>query len=276
MVIITEKELEEIRKFTRKDITEQELYTFPLILCDNEIDRDGEKFTQESLGKLAELFVGKTGIFDHNASSKNQTARIYSAQVRTDPSRVTADGETYTWVEAKAYMLRNEKNKDLISEIEAGIKKETSVGCSVKSIKCSVCGRDIRGGACGHIKGKVYDGKICCNLLCGPEDAYEWSFVAVPSQRNAGVIKSFSPAGAAEFESELRGEYLSGAMKDFSLLLPGISAQVLTGVCASADISALKNLRDSLREEAAKKSPLFRQLMPDDKAESHNYSEFKI
>ena len=276
MVKITEKELEEIGKFTRKDITEQELYTFPLILCDNEIDRDGEKFTAESLEKLAELFVGKTGIFDHNASSKNQTARIYSAQVREDPSRVTADGETYTWVEAKAYMLRSEKNKDLISEIEAGIKKETSVGCSVKSIRCSVCGKDLRGGACGHIKGKVYDGKICCNLLCEPEDAYEWSFVAVPSQKNAGVIKSFSPGSAGEYESELRSEYISGVIKDFSLLLPGIPHPVLTGVCASANTADLKKLRDYLRDEAAKKSPLFRQLVPDETEETHNYSEFKI
>ncbi len=276
MIEITEKELKEIGKFTRKDITEQELYTFPLILCDNEIDRDGEKFTAGSLERLAKLFVGKTGIFDHNPTSKNQTARIYSASVIRDPERKTADGETYTYIEAKAYMLRNEKNKDLISEIEAGIKKETSVGCSVGKIICSVCGKDMRSGACGHIKGNEYDGKICCHLLSEPEDAYEWSFVAVPSQKNAGVIKSFSPFSAQDAERELRNEYISSVFKDASMLLPGISQPVLTEICHSVKTDTLRKLRDSLRSEALKKSPLVRQLISAEKAETDNYDEFKI
>ena len=34
-------------------------------LCDNEIDRDWERFSPETLKGLAPLFVGKSGIFDH-------------------------------------------------------------------------------------------------------------------------------------------------------------------------------------------------------------------
>ncbi len=276
MIKITETELEKIRQFTRKDITEQELYSFPLILCDNEIDRDGEKFTAEALEKLAALFVGKTGIFDHDPTSKNQTARIYSAEVKTDSARKTADGETYTYIEAKAYMLRSEKNKDLISEIEAGIKKETSVGCSVGSIRCSVCGKELRSGHCGHIKGKVYDGKICCNLLCEPADAYEWSFVAVPSQKNAGVIKSYSPEKTAQLACEIRDELSAGIMKDAAIILPEIPHRVISEICGAAELGILKELRDAMRAQAAKNSPLARQLVSPGEATPEDCSEFKI
>ena len=120
---LPDKELELIGRFARKKLSRDELYTFPLILCDNEIDRDNEKFTIPALKTLAELFVGKSGIFDHNMSGKDQTARIYSAVVVSDPEKKTADGEPYTYIQAKAYMVRTDKNKDLIAEIDAGIKK---------------------------------------------------------------------------------------------------------------------------------------------------------
>ena len=135
---ISSEELALIGKFARKELKEEEIYTFSIILCDNEIDRDGEKFTIPALKTLAELFVGKTGIFDHNMSSKDQTARIYATEFVTDEAVKTSDGEPYSYVKAKAYMLRTEKNRDLIAEIDAGIKKETSVGCSVKKISCSI------------------------------------------------------------------------------------------------------------------------------------------
>ena len=43
--------------------------------------------------------------------------------------------------------------------------------------------------------GQRYDGKLCFTELQGAEDAYEWSFVAVPAQRGAGVLKTFSGGG---------------------------------------------------------------------------------
>ena len=42
---------------------------------------------------------------------------------------------------------------------------------------------------CTHKKGEVYGSKLCCGELVNPYDAYEWSFVAVPSQKRAGITK---------------------------------------------------------------------------------------
>ena len=181
--------LEKINKFTRRPLREEEIYAFPVTLCDNDIDRDNERFSDEALLTLSKLFVGKTGIFDHNPTGDNQTARIYDAEVVIEPGKLTKDNRIYKYLRAEAYMVRTDKNADLIAEIDAGIKKEVSVSCSASKNICSVCGCDKRITQCEHHKGQ--DG--CHVILDDITDAYEWSFVAVPAQINAGVTKKYSP-----------------------------------------------------------------------------------
>lgn len=185
-----QEELEQINRLTRREFQEEELYCFRVVLCDNEVDREWEQFDEQTLEELAGLFVGKTGICDHEAVSRNQQARIYEARVEREEGRTNLLGQPYCALVAKAYMVRTERNRDLILEIEAGIKKEVSVGCSVQGGRCSICGRERGQHGCEHIPGEWYDGKLCCTVLHGAADAYEWSFVAVPAQRSAGVIKS--------------------------------------------------------------------------------------
>ena len=208
--------------------------------------------------------MGKTGIFDHNMKSKDQTARIYAAQVLTDETRKTADGEVYTYILAKAYTVRTEKNKDLIAEIDAGIKKETSVGCSVKEIKCSICGKDIKTQGCEHRKGKVYGGKLCCYLLNDPADAYEWSFVAVPAQKNAGIVKSFDPSresdDLAEIAKEIRQELEDGIIRCAATVIPEMKGEAIEEICNSLSLKSLREMHNAFRENAQKSLPVVRQL----------------
>lgn len=204
--------LAKINRFTRREFTAEELYTFSVILCDNEIDRDGERFSDSALEKLKTLFVGKTGIFDHNPSTSNQNARIFDTEIITDTERTTKNGELYKYLKATAYMVRTDENRNLISEIEAGIKKEVSISCTAKKRVCSVCGNDKSAGSCAHIKGREYNGRTCHVVLDDITDAYEWSFVAVPAQMNAGVTKKFTEEAASksadidteEIDNELR------------------------------------------------------------------------
>ena len=279
-VALPEEELELIGQFATKKLSMDEIYTFSLILCDNEIDRDNEKFTIPALRELAKLYVGKTGIFDHNMSTKDQNARIYSTEFVTDASRKTTDGEPYSYVKAKAYMVRTEKNKDLIAEIEAGIKKETSVGCSVRKISCSVCGKNIREEGCAHRKGKSYAGKLCCYLLEDPADAYEWSFVAVPAQKNAGVTKAYNPSdddnSADIWADEYRNELKSALIRDAATVIPEMKSPVLEEICDGLSTGKLKAMRDAFRLKAEKNLPLVRQLDCDNNADDDSNSEYKI
>lgn len=188
----TNEDMKLIGNYTRSALREEQVYIFPVTLCDNEIDRDFEVFPAESLETLKTLFLGRTGIFDHSMKASGQSARIFKTWVETDNSRLTSRGEPYTALKAKAYMVRTDENRALIDEIDAGIKKEVSVGCAVGKTICSICGKDMKSRECEHLKGKTYAGKLCYGILTQPTDAYEWSFVAVPSQREAGVTKSFT------------------------------------------------------------------------------------
>lgn len=286
--------LEKINRYTRRKFAPEELYTFPVALCDNEIDRDGERFTENALRKLCDLFPGKTGIFDHNPKAGGQTARIYDCRVEKDASRTTSCGEPYTRLVAQAYLPRTDANKDFITELESGIKKEVSVGCAVRSVTCSVCGADLRNGSCEHTRGKSYGGTICCVVLDDPTDAYEWSFVAVPAQREAGVLKNFggadarqvlkflrqtggeavlTPAQSAalvekfdclETEAQSGREYRAALRKDFlrfgALAQPGIPAESLARAADTLGTADLKSWSAAFRKQAEKEVPLFPQL----------------
>ncbi|MDK2802095.1 MAG: hypothetical protein KFW09_01820 [Oscillospiraceae bacterium] len=187
-----EEDIVKINKFSRRQLSIDEVYIFPLILCDNDIDRDFEAFSLASLKTISSIFIGKTGILDHDNSSSNQTARIFKTSVISDSKKTTSFGDTYKYILAHAYMVRSKKNEDVILDIDAGIKKEVSVGCSVSNKDCSICSINKKSLHCSHIGGNFYGNSVCYSILNNVIDGYEWSFVAVPSQINAGVIKSFN------------------------------------------------------------------------------------
>lgn len=196
---VSGEDLSLINRFTQKELRAGEVFTFSVILCDNDIDRDIERFTVPALQKLAVLFVGKTAIRDHSMRSGDQSARTYKTEVVIDRNRKNSLGEDYAFLKAWCYMPKIEKNQDLIAEIRAGILKEVSIGCAVSKSVCSICGKDLKNG-CPHRKGKMYGGALCYHELSEPTDAYEWSFVAVPAQKNAGVTKRFRDRETAEEE----------------------------------------------------------------------------
>ena len=280
-----------INKLSRKELKKDEVYIFNLTLCDNEIDRDFEVFNKESLEALSVLFNGKTGISDHSMRSSDQAARIFKTYTEKTPGRRTKYGEEYVALKAQAYMVRTKKNEDLIKEIDAGIKKEVSIGCAATKHVCSVCGQNTMSKRCEHIKGKTYGGKICFHYLTGITDAYEWSFVAVPAQREAGVTKAYKIKEDTHLkipEEVLKSALDSGALtkdefdavysyidslkaqaedgrkyreelihqiKSLSLItLPELSQKAVTSLLDSAETTVLNEIKCGLEK---KKSSLF-------------------
>ena len=246
------EELALINAIAKTPLTADQVYTFTVRLCDNEVDRDFERFDETALNALGDLFPGKPGIFDHRWSAEGQTARIYRTELVREPGVTTAAGDGYCWLKGWAYLLRSEKNADLIGEIEGGIKKEVSVGCSVKRSICSVCGAE--SGTCEHVKGQEYGGKLCYTELREPTDAYEWSFVAVPAQRAAGVVKRAArpdPSEPAEQtlrrQAELGRKYLEGLRREVVRLAlladEQLDGSAFAGIAAGLDEPALLELQ---------------------------------
>lgn len=187
-----EQYMADINQFTRKELSPEEVYVFPVSLCNNDIDRDCEQFTLDSLVDLSKLYVGKTGISDHNPTSSNQCCRIFKTSVDPVPGKKNKIGEDFYNLNALAYIMRTPQNESLIADIDAGIKKEVSVGCSIARNVCSICGKDYYSDEeCTHYKNNSYDGKTCFVKLENPVDAYEFSFVAIPAQPEAGITKAY-------------------------------------------------------------------------------------
>lgn len=303
----TPEELTQINGYTRREFKAEELYVFSVVLCDNEIDRDLERFSIPALKKMAELFLGKTGIYNHSMDTSTQNARIFHCETEQFPDRVTSCGEPYTRLVARAYLPRGEKNKGLILDLESGMKKEVSVGCSVGKAICSICGADRRTEGCGHVPGEIYGGVRCCTVLEEPTDAYEWSFVAVPAQREAGVIKHYEECSdlrmnctqdvkkatremqanrfqkekeptdlmkklksleeAAAWGNDWKQELCMRVKKMGSLALPELENEVLEHLVEVSGIKELKALEKAFSARAEKEFPLFPQLAGPDNGE---------
>lgn len=293
---LLQEDLDKIFKYAQKEIDPADLYTFSVQLCNNDIDRDHERFALDTLQQLAELFKGRTGIFDHSMKAGDQKARIFDAWVEAVPNKKTADGRDFYLLKARAYMVRTDENSDLIREIEAGIKKEVSVSCRAERCVCSVCGADRYRQPCGHVGGRTYGDKRCYFTLENATDAYEWSFVAVPAQKEAGVTKAYtqqtSETDAAKkeaahlrekiallqeeadlaktFRAEMRGEVLRG----FADILPTLAPESADALTQHLTTKELQTVRDALRAHRAQKTAVPQLLHSQTKQEK--FAQFKI
>ncbi|MDO5399411.1 MAG: hypothetical protein Q4F17_00330 [Eubacteriales bacterium] len=272
----TAVQMEAINRLAKARLNPEQVYVFSLRLCDNQVDRDFERFDEGALGALAGLFVGKTGIVDHRWSADSQVARIFETQVVREAG--------VSFLKAWAYIRRGGANEEIIADIEAGIKKEVSVGCAMARAVCSICGSEY--GSCGHVKGERYDGALCCAILQEPVDAYEFSFVAVPAQREAGVLKAWGGKSLKELaeaqgaqgeyralcqEAELGRRYrreLEQSIVRLGLSLElGVEAEVLKGLASTAGNEDLLALRKALEDRLAESLPAVMQLGGDARRE---------
>ena len=113
---LNDEDLEKINTYTRSEFDRDMLYAFTVALCNNDIDRDYEKFSLEALEQLCTQFAGKTGISDHSMKSADQKARIFETWVEKAEGKRTADGEDFYSLKAKAYMVKTEYYYDTHNE----------------------------------------------------------------------------------------------------------------------------------------------------------------
>ena len=286
------EDMEAINRYTRRAYQPEEVYTFSLVLCDNQVDRDYERFAVESLEKLKELFLGKTCILDHERKSANQTARIFQTALEEVPGETTQAGEKLVRLTARAYLPRTKGNQETIELIESGILKEVSVSCSVKRSVCSICGKE----KCDHVKGRTYQGQVAHVVLLEPTDAYECSFVAVPAQRGAGVVKRFGmEAGEAPEEGRTdqarleeleekaywgeryRRELERDVLKYSAIVQPDMPRAVMEAAVKGLDIQSLDAMAKTYGQMAERTLPIKPQLAPRKPLECEGGNrEFKI
>ena len=192
---LSDEELAKINKQTLSVVTADDVFVFKAMIADNEQDdRNYMPFTTKALQDLKSLYVGKTFVFDHKGSAEKQIARVYDTEIVTSEDK-TELGENHAELIAKIYMIKTASNADLIKDIAGGIHKEISTSTVPSKLICNICGVDNTKEFCNHWNGRKYlvdsKEKICKLIIDGCKEAYELSFVVVPAQPRAGIVKTF-------------------------------------------------------------------------------------
>lgn len=181
------------------------------------------------------------------------------------------------------------------------------MGCSMGRSVCSICGK----ANCAHVKGRIYDGTRCHRVLLDPQDAYECSFVAVPAQRAAGVVKHFEGGLPMDYEKSLEaageeGLHLTGSqakellalvkewkeqaqwgrsyreklqgdvLKYSAILQPDLPRAVMEAVVKGLAVGELSQMAQTYQKMAEERYPLKPQLAPEHPVQSGDNGEFRI
>lgn len=136
---------------------------FDMILCDNKIDVDGEKFSIPALFQMRDMFIGKTGICGKGYDGKDDTARIFDCTIKCDYGSRTADGEPVLYLKASAYYnLNNGSYTEFNNAVNNEYYDSVSIGCAVD-------------------KQTEHNGYTTIDSIT---DVYEWAFVASSKKVN--------------------------------------------------------------------------------------------
>jgi len=184
-----------IGKWTRGDIEQERLFSFPLLAIDSAPTRNNVQYTAESQKASVKAWVGVPFLFnssgnsdlgsgaDHRLAAANQVGRVFKSQLVR-----TAQGETATLLWAYAVRGVSQQTDDFIAKVEAGILREVSIHVMVESVNCSICNVKTQDCEKAHVPGEKYGREVCVMQTQGALEPLEVSAVACPGSTNAHVM----------------------------------------------------------------------------------------
>lgn len=203
---LTDEQLAKINRFARKPLTSEEVFHIPVLLAHNGIDRDNERFHEDTLKDFARTLVGK-GFFvaghpgGWSGSGAPGEGKYFDAAVEemtperfreiTNEDIKLPDGETAVHaLMTHAYMLKLAANEDARKNIDGGIYSFASIGFQAPYFSIT---DDLGNHKYGEYRPKG--------------EALEGSLVWLGAQPGAGVTKSArAPEPSAEVEETPKGE----------------------------------------------------------------------
>ena len=187
------EQLTRIRQFTLAEIPADQLYVRTFALAHNAIDRDNEVFDEALLADFARTLPGKGLFIKHpsgwDGDSGPGKGRWFEAEVvrmGLDEARTLLREPGLQWppgvltasiLMSGAYMVRTDSNRDLLTEIDAGIVSDVSIGFKAK-----------HGGPIVDEQGR----ELTARRLTAPGEALEGSLVWLGAQPGARAIKGAS------------------------------------------------------------------------------------
>ena len=178
---ITSVQKEMIKRFLPRDerndyINWKDYYVFKIILCNNDVDKDHDRFSIPTLYQIRDMAIGKNGILDTMPSKENKSiiARIFDCSVEYDKGKTTIDGEPLLYVQAYAFLDKciSHGCGAIAQKIKDGFYNEVSIGCSIYE---------------SHKVG-LFDSELApeyeITVIDSITDLYEWAIVQKPDVLN--------------------------------------------------------------------------------------------
>lgn len=156
----TKEQLEKINKFSRVELTEDDVYVFSNMMIDNAVTSYHTIVHENLLRKFSADVKKGVGLLLSHDSSRLPVGRSFEATLVEDWDEET--GETLKSLYGDFYIAlgRNTESgmttDDIANGIDSGTIFATSIGFSAKTMKCSICENDIRSWDCCHWPGKEY------------------------------------------------------------------------------------------------------------------------
>jgi hypothetical protein len=139
--VATDEQLAVINTFTRRPFAADELLVGQIRLCNNAVDRDQERYSEECMDGFVKTIVRKTFLLSHDKHDIGRSAigKFFAAEIEKmslDQARAEIDenltlpeGKTEVWFLCPWYYIPKAAvdPKDLV-KIEAGIYDFTSIG----------------------------------------------------------------------------------------------------------------------------------------------------
>lgn len=203
----TREQLEKINKFAHTGLTEDDVYVFRSMMIDNAVTSYSTIIHENLLRKFSADVRRGVGLLLSHDSNKLPVGRSFDSMLVEDWDERT--GETLKSLYGDFYIAlgRNTESgmttDDITKGIDSGTIFDTSIGFSAKTMKCSICGADIRSWDCWHYPGKEYivdneDGvgeTVTCYAIIGEDgvgELIENSLVYAGACTRATIINEYS------------------------------------------------------------------------------------
>jgi hypothetical protein len=195
---ISKSEMSAIRKYTRREVDEASVYTFPVLAIDTRPTRNGVIYSAESQKATCKKWIGipflfnsnaqGAGIFangqDHTVQAASQFGRIYKSQLVE-----TGNGQIGTLVWVYSFPDVSPAVQEFCNKVDTGILREVSIHVLAKNgVECSICGESFSADNHTHVPGEKYGKETCYIQTVGQLEPIELSSVACPGSTVAHIM----------------------------------------------------------------------------------------
>lgn len=203
----TKEQLEKINKFSRVKLTEDDVYVFRSMMIDNAITSYYTIVHENLLRKFSSDVKKGVGLLLSHDSDKLPVGRSFDAFLVEEWDEESGGFLKSLYGDFYIALGRNTESgmttDDIVKGIDTGTIFDTSIGFSVKSMKCSICGHDIRSWDCPHLPGREYiveneDGvgeTVTCYAIMGEDgigELIENSLVYAGACARATIVNEYS------------------------------------------------------------------------------------